>query len=107
MELIKVEKNSVSLQEEVVKKIIEIEEIAKYAKEAKEQLTEALLKEMEEGNITKIEAVREDKVLTIKYVAPTDRETFDAKQLRSEDQDLYDKYVRITPVKASVRVSVK
>lgn len=45
--------------------------------------------------------------LTISYVAPTDRETLDTKALREELPDIYDTYVKISPVKSSIRIKLK
>ena len=66
-------------------------------------IKETLLKGMEENGIYKIET---DDIL-ITYVAPTTRESFDSKTLRAEMPEVYDAYIKISPVAASVRVKVK
>ena len=58
---------------------------------------------MENKNILKLET--DD--LTITYIAPAERETFDSKRFREENSDLYDEYVKFSPVKSSIRVKVK
>ena len=58
---------------------------------------------MEEKNIIKLETNE----LIITYVAETYRESFDSKTLKAEDEELYNKYVQISPVKSSVRIKVK
>lgn len=91
------------LAEEAVAKILEFERMAKQIKEAEDNLKAAILKEMEEKNILSIDSPE----LRISYVAPTTRETFDSKAFREDFADLYDEYVKIAPVKASVRIKVK
>ncbi|MBQ4244579.1 MAG: hypothetical protein II702_06670 [Clostridia bacterium] len=72
-------------------------------KAAKEQLREKLLSEMERKGIVKIE----NPELTVYYIAAGDRETFDSKALKKDDPGLYDRYARLTPYKASLRIKVK
>lgn len=91
------------LAEEAVAKIVEFERMAKQIKEAEDNLKAAILKEMEEKNILSIDSPE----LKISYVAATTRETFDSKAFREDFADLYDEYVKIAPVKASIRIKVK
>lgn len=84
-------------------KIAEFENKAKEIKEAEDELKAAILKEMEENNIIKLDT--ED--LTITYVAETYRESFDSKALKKEDEETYNKYTKISPVKSSIRIKVK
>lgn len=91
------------LAEEAVAKIVEFERMAKQIKEAEDSLKAAILKEMEEKNILSIDSPE----LKISYVAATTRETFDSKAFREDFSDLYDEYVKIAPVKASIRIKVK
>ena len=58
---------------------------------------------MEKRNIIKLET--DD--LSINYIASTDRETFDSKTFRAEHEDLYNEYIKMTPVKSSIRIKVK
>lgn len=71
-------------------------------KEAEKTLKESLLTEMEKRNIKKIETPK----LTITYVDETTKETFDSKAFRAKNRDLYDEYVKISPVKAYVKIGV-
>lgn len=75
----------------------------KTLKEQEKRLNEALLAEMEAKGIIKVET---DEIL-INYIAPTERESLDSKTLRAELPDVYDAYVKMTPVKASVRIKLK
>lgn len=103
MELIKVENEIGILDTEVSKKVAEFEKTLKEIKEKEEELKQNILTEMENKNILKLET--DD--LTITYIAPAERETFDSKRFREENSDLYDEYVKFSPVKSSIRVKVK
>ena len=91
------------LNPEISDKIAEFERNIKKLKEPEDLLKQSILEEMEAKGIVKIE--NDD--LLISYVAPTDRETFDSKKLREDNPDLYDEYIKITKVKASIRIKVK
>lgn len=91
------------LSPEISLKIAEYETKMKALKEQEESLKEAIKAEMEAKGIIKLE--NDD--LVINYIQPTDRETFDSKKLKADNPDLYDEYVKITKVKASIRVKVK
>ena len=102
-ELITIKDGTPILSAEIATQITDFERIVKRLKEKEEKLKELILDEMESKGIIKIDTPE----LAITYVAPTDRERFDSKQLRSECPDVYDAYVTMTPVKASIRVKVK
>ena len=103
MELIKVENEIGILDTEVSKKIKDLKQILKTAKQKEEELSQLILEEMENKNILNLET--DD--LSITYIAPAERETFDSKKFREENPDLYDEYVKFSPVKSSIRVKVK
>jgi len=103
MELIKIENELAILDPEVSKQIADFERQIKAIKEQEDNLKKAILEEMEQNQIVKIETPD----LLISYIAPTDRETFDSKTFKTEHQDLYDEYISMTPVKSSIRVKVK
>lgn len=104
MELIKIgyEGNAI-LNISTSKQLYEFEKAMKELKEQEDEIKAAILKEMEEKNIRKIES----DTLLINYIAPSDRETFDSKKFREEHSDLYDEFVKFTPVKSSVRIKLK
>lgn len=87
----------------VQNQIVEFEKQAKAVKEAQEKLKEAILKEMEEKGIIKLDSEE----LTITYVAPTYSEKFDSKALKADNEELYNKYIKLSKVKSSVRIKVK
>ena len=103
MELIRIDGESAILSKEVALQIADFERIAKDIEERQKALKKAILAEMEAKGIIKIETEE----LLINYIAPTDRESFDSKRFRSDHPQLYDDYVSMSPVKASVRVKVK
>lgn len=91
------------LNPEISDKIADFEKKIKKLKEQEDLLKQSILEEMEAKGIVKIE--NDD--LLINYIAPTDREVFDNKKLREDNPDLYDEYVKISKVKASIRIKVK
>lgn len=103
MSLIKVENNIALLEPETASAIALFEKQMKYIKEQEEMLKKAILEEMEAKGIIKIETDE----LSITYIAPTDRETFDSKSFRAEHPKMYDDFVRMSPVKSSIRIKVK
>lgn len=88
---------------ERLQKIAEFEKLAKEIKAKEDLLKEEILKTMESFGILNIDTPE----LKISYVAATTRETFDSKAFREDFADLYDEYVKIAPVKASIRIKVK
>lgn len=103
MDMIQIINNKPVLDTSTLNKIVEFEKALKELEEKKKELSAQILEEMQSKNILKIEADE----LSINFVAPSDRETFDSKTFRAEHPDLYDSYVKMSPVKASVRIKVK
>ena len=103
MELIKIENEIAVLDGETSLKIAEFERTIKELKDKEDELKQSILNEMESKNIIKLET--DD--LMINYIAPSERETLDSKRLREEQPDLYDEYVKFSPVKSSIRLKVK
>lgn len=102
-ELIRIRDGAVLLDPNTSREIAEFERRMKEIKEAEDKLKQEILAEMEEKNILKIDTSD----VTISYIASTDRETFDSKAFRTDHADLYDEYVKLSPVRASVRIKVK
>ena len=105
MELIKRENGISILDAEVSNKIATFEKQLKALKEQEDELKQAILNEMESKGIIKLED--ETTGLSITYVAETTRESFDSKAFRKDNPDMYDEYVRMSPVKSSIRIKVK
>ena len=102
-ELIKVDGERSILSPEASQKIAEFERIAKEVKEKEDELKKAILSEMQEKGVIKLET---DEII-VSYIAETTRESLDTKALREELPDIYDTYAKISPVKSSIRIKVK
>ena len=103
MELIKVVNGNVQLETSVSAMLAAFERKAKKIKEQEEKLKAQILEEMEEHGIIKLD--NDD--LTISYIMPTERESFDSKAFRVDHPELYDEYIRMSPVKSQIRIKVK
>ena len=103
MGMITIFENNALLDPETSSMIAEYERKMRALKEQEEELKNAIKAEMEEKGIIKIET---DDVV-ISYIASTDRETFDSKALKKDNPDLYDEYVKMSPVKASIRIKLR
>ena len=103
MDLIRIKEGTPELSLTASKQIAKFEQAIKELKEKEEELKQAILNEMENKNILKVET----DYLVINYIAPFDREDLDKKRFREDHQDIYDEYVKMTPVKSSIRIKLK
>ena len=103
MELIKIENDIVLATDQLVNEALEIKYLEEKLKAKKDNLTLTLLEEMKAKEIKKIETPD----VVISYIDESERETFDAKKFKEDNPDMYDEYVRFTPVKASIRIKAK
>jgi len=83
--------------------IVELEKTIVELKKQQNALKETLLDEMQKRGIKKIDTPK----LTITVIDETTKETFDSKSFRADHRDLYDDYVKISDVKAYVKIGVK
>lgn len=102
-ELVKVENGNVALVEDAVRTIVEIENQMKELKQKQDDYKAILLETMEANNVLKFDTPE----VLINYIAQTERETFDSKVFKEEHPEMYDDYVKMTPVKSSIRIKVK
>ncbi len=102
-ELVMVEQGVALLDAETAEKIVEFELAAKRIKDAEEALKAAILTEMREKGIVKVDTGK----LLINYIAGGMRETFDGKALKAERPDVYDEYCKLTPTKDCIRIKVR
>ena len=102
MELIKYENETYLLDPETAERIEFFERQLKAIENKAKEIKAAILAEMEEKHILKIETEH----LAINYIAASDRETFDKTRFRKDHAALYDEYVKISPVKPSIRIKV-
>ena len=103
MELLKIENSDAFLSVEISREIADFERQIKILKDKEDKLKTAILAEMEAKGIVKVE----NEHLIINYIASTDREQFDSKAFQKEHPIVYDRYVRMIPVKPSIRIKVK
>lgn len=101
--LLVIENGEVVLSRQASAELSELETLIEQLKERETYLKARLLEDMEQSGILKLETPE----LVINYIAPTDRESFDSKAFRKDHPEQYDDYVRISPVKSSIRVKVK
>ena len=101
--LIRIENDNAVLMPSASAMLAEFERQVKEIEAKQKDLKSRILAEMEANGILSIET--DD--LTITYVAPTSRESFDSKAFRRDNPDLYDEYVKISNVSASVRMKLK
>lgn len=83
--------------------MLSLKKRVKELKAKEDKLKKLILEEMETKGIIKLNT----DVLSITYVAPTDRESLDSKKLREELPEIYDTYINIKPVKSSIRIRLK
>lgn len=102
-ELIIKKNDSLVLDNDVSALIAEYERKMKELKAHEEDLKKAILSEMQEKGLLKLDTPE----MTITYVDSFDKETFDSKTFRTENPALYDDYVKITTVKPSIRIKLK
>lgn len=88
---------------ETKNKIVDLEKQAKAIKEEQDKTRAAILEEMEKRGIVKLDSDE----LSITYKAPSYKETFDSKELKKDNEELYNKYIKISPVKSSLLIKVK
>lgn len=91
------------LDPETSRRIADFERKMKEIQRVEDEIRRVILEEMQEKKISKIET---DELL-ITYTATTDRQTFDTKAFRKDQPDLYDEYIKISPVKESIKIRLK
>lgn len=68
-----------------------------------EELKEQIKLSMEENEVKKYE----NDFISITYVAPTTKNTVDSKKLKEEYEEIYNKCLKISNVKSSIRIKIK
>ena len=100
----KPEDNQVALlAPDAVKLLIEATAAYEEAKKAKEDVTAALLRAMEEHHVKSWDT----DLLRAAYTPPTESTTFDTKRFQQEHPDLYAQYTKTAMRKATVRVTIR
>lgn len=73
------------------------------AKAKSEELKKMLIEKMKENGITKFE----NDNITITYVAPYEKQGIDSKKLKEEEPKIYEKYLKSSKVKESIKITLK
>lgn len=102
-EMIVFENGNAVITKEVLDQIAVIDTQMKFYDTQYKALKEQLKEKMEEAGIVKIEMPDVD----ITYVGQTQRESLDSKALRAEDPEIYNKFIKKSDVKSSIRIKVK
>lgn len=91
------------VEAEVMKATTTLQTKLKTLREQDVAVRAAIKEAMEKNNVKKFESDN----LTITYIAPGVRKGLDATKLKFEAPGIYDKYVKETPVAASIRIKIK
>lgn len=101
MELVKVQDGNITVAEQVMQQLHDFQ-VQKAQMDLQEKaIKEALLKAMEENGVKSFE----NDFVKVMYKAPTTRKTVDTNALK--EQNLYDLFVKESPVKSSVTLTWK
>lgn len=88
---------------DIERAILEIKTRLAQAEERKKSLTETLYQEMDARGVYKLDSP----TLSITRIADTTAETFDSKAFRADHPELYGQYLRETPRKGYVKITLK
>lgn len=97
--LTKINSNEVEIAQQMSDMVVAIAEMQKKHDEFKEQL----LNIFESYGVDKWET----DLFTISRVKGYDRETFDSKRFKADEEELYNQYTKVTRVKPSVKIKLK
>lgn len=103
MELIEYDGHFAHLAKRAEQELIRLEVEAKESAKRRDELRKKILAVMEEKGIYKFETDN----ISIAYIPADVRETFDSGSLAVELPDLYQQYLKKSPMKASVRITVR
>ena len=89
--------------EQAIKMLAGFETQVKEIEKKQKAIKDALLAAMEQNGVVKIETPE----MLVNYIGPSNRESFDTATFRAENPDVYDMYVKIAPVKPSIRIKLR
>lgn len=101
-EIFKTENGTVIMLQDFSEEVARVKNQLKALKDLDQKYNDMIREAMEQYGVVKIETEN----LNVTYVQPTEKETFDSKAFKKDFPELYDEYVKMTPVKASLRVKV-
>lgn len=104
-ELIHIRDDVPVLYDTAISNIKQIESKIKELKALQDDYKARLIEEMKAKNIKSLK----DEVngITITYVYPSTKETFNTKKFKEENEELYDEYVSFSDVKESIKITIK
>lgn len=97
--LVEIKNNKISVAEETIKKIRDLEEVRLEAETLMKELKEELLEKMESNGI---QESFETNGLKVTYKKASTRNSLDSKKLKEEQPSIYEKYLKESPVKSSI-----
>lgn len=101
-EIFKTENGTVIMLQDFSEEVARVKNQLKALKDLDQKYNDMIREAMEQYGVVKIETEN----LNVTYVQPTEKESFDSKAFKEDFPELYDEYVKMTPVKASLRVKV-
>ena len=104
-EIIRVEEGQLIVAKDVVKAIVELETKKKELDDIQKKYKEQILAKMDEYDLTGYES--NDKTLKITRTPATTVTKFDEKRFCEEQHDLYVEYLKDSPRKSSLRITVR
>lgn len=104
-EIVKVEEGQLIVAKDVVKAIVELEKQKKELDDIQKKYKEQILAKMDEYDLTAYES--NDKTLKITRTPATTTTRFDEKRFSEEQHELYVEYLKDSPRKSSLRITVR
>ena len=105
MELYKFEENELIIAQKVIDGIKDLETQKKKIEERQKNMKEQLLEAM--AKYGKDKWISPDGTLQVAYTKPSEVCTFDSTKFEKEHHDLYVEYLKYSPRKASLRITIK
>lgn len=87
----------------IERKIVEMEQNVKLLKEQREKFISGMYDLMEQYDIKQID----NEAYKITRVLPTTRKSFDSARFKADNPELYSEYIKESPVKGSLRITLK
>lgn len=94
------------LKKEIEGKIIQLQDSINILSEELNGIKAELLQEIEEHIKQEHEINYKKSNVKITYTIPTTKETFDSKKFKSDYPELYNKYIKISDIKSSLRLKI-
>lgn len=103
IELAEIHQKSVEVQSKIMEATASFQHQLNLLQEKDAAIRVALKEAMEQSGTKKYE----DDNISVTYIAETTRKGFDAKAMEAKHPKIYKQFEKVTPVKSSVRITVK